>query len=63
MPYKRQFLDTKYGIPNEGVIFKFGVSVVVINTDSDIKIKEEFLGSEGLWELLTHKNVNRQHVT
>jgi hypothetical protein len=32
--------------------------------DGDITIKENgFRGSEGLWKLLTRKNVNKEHVT
>jgi hypothetical protein len=37
---------------------------VLVDQDGDITIKEnEFLVSEGLWELLTRKNVNKEHVT
>jgi hypothetical protein len=37
---------------------------VLVDQDGDITIKEnEFRGSEGLWELLTRKNVNKEHVT
>jgi len=41
-----------------------GDSPVLVDQDGDITIKEnEFRGSEGLWELLTRKNVNKGHVT
>jgi hypothetical protein len=37
---------------------------VLLNQNGDITIKEkEFRGSEGLWELLTRKTVNKEHVT
>ena len=61
MPYacKRRFLDTQYGIRNDGDIFKIGDTDVVLNTEYDITIKEkEFRGPEGVWELLTRKKVN-----
>jgi len=36
---------------------------VLVDQDSDITIKEnKFRGSEGLWELLTRENVNKEHV-
>jgi len=62
--YKKRFLEAQYGIRKDGDIFKFGYSDLVVDTDGDITIREkEFRWSEGLWELLTRKNVNRQHVT
>jgi len=37
---------------------------VLVDQDGDITIREkEFRGSEGLWELLTRKRVNKEHVT
>jgi len=37
---------------------------VVVDTDCDITIKEkEFRGSEGLWDLLTCKRLNKHHIT
>ena len=58
--YKRRFLDTQYGIRKDGDSFKIGDSPVLVDQDGDITIKEnEFRGSEGLWELLTRKNVNK----
>jgi hypothetical protein len=48
----------------DGGIFKIGDSSVLVDQDGDITIKEkEFRGSEGLWELLTRKRVNKEHVT
>jgi hypothetical protein len=61
--YKRQFLDTLYGIRKDGDIFKIRESAVLVNQDGDITIKEnEFRRSEGLWDLLTRKRVNIVHV-
>jgi len=62
--YNGRFLDTQYGIRKEVDTFQIGDSPVLVDHDVDIKIKEnEFRGSEGLWELLTRKNVNKEHVT
>ena len=48
----------------DGNIFKIGDSVVLVDHDGDITIKEkEFRVSEGLWELLTRKGMNKEHVT
>ena len=60
--YNSQLLDKQYGIRNDGDRFKIGDFVVVVDAE-DITTKEDFHGSEGLCELLTPKNVNRQHVT
>jgi len=61
--YKRQFLDTLYGIRKDGDIFKIRESAVLVDQDGDITIKEnEFRRSEGLWDLLTRKRVNIVHV-
>jgi hypothetical protein len=47
----------------DGDIFKIG-DPAVLDQDGDITVKEkEFRGSEGLWELLTYKRVNKEHVT
>ena len=62
--YKRRFLDTQYGMRKDGDIFKIGDSVVLVDQGGDITIKEtEFRSSEGLWELLTRKRMNKEHVT
>jgi len=62
--YKRRVLDTQYGIHKDGDEFKIGDSPMLVDQDGDIMIKEnEFRGSKGLWELLTRKNVNKEHVT
>jgi hypothetical protein len=62
--YNGRFLDTQYGIRKEVDTFQIGDSPVLVDHDVDIKIKEnEFRGSEGLWQLLTRKNVNKEHVT
>jgi hypothetical protein len=41
----------------------FGDSAVVLDTVGDTTIKVEFRGCKGLWELLTRRNINKQHVT
>jgi len=62
--YSRRFLDMQYCKRKDGVIFKIGDSAVLVDQDGDITIKEkEIRGSEGLWELLTSKRVNKEHVT
>jgi len=62
--YKRWFLDTQYGIRKDGYVCKIGKSSVLVDQDGDITIEEkEFRWSEGLWELLTRKKVNKEHVT
>jgi hypothetical protein len=62
--YKRRFLYTQYGTRKDGDTFKIGDSPVLVDLDGNITIKEnEFRDSEGLWELLTRKNVNKEHVT
>jgi len=62
--YKRRFLDTQYGVRKEGDIFMIGDSQVLVDTSGDITIKGRlFRGTQGLWELLTSKNVNTEAVT
>jgi len=62
--YKRRLLDTEYGIRRDGDIFNIGDSSVLVDQDGDITMKEKkFRVSEGLWELLTLKKVNKEHVT
>jgi hypothetical protein len=62
--YKRRFLDTQYDLSKDGDTFKIGDSPVLVDQDGDITIKEnELRDSEGLWELLTRKNVKKEHVT
>ena len=57
-------LDIQHGIRKDGDIFKIGDSPVLVYQDGDITIKEEeFRVSEGMWELLTRKRVNKEHVT
>ena len=66
MPYvfKLRFLDTQYGIRKDDHIFKFGDSPVLVDKAGDITTKEnEFRVSEGLLELFTRENVNKEHVT
>jgi len=62
--YKRRFLDTQYGIYKDGDILKIVDSSVLVDQDGNITIKaKDFRGLEGLWELLTRKIVNKEHVT
>ena len=62
--YKRRFLDTQYGVRKGGNKFMTGDSPVLFDTSGDITIKDRvFKGSKGLWELLTHKNVNMEVIT
>jgi len=62
--YKRRFHDTQCGTRKDGDTIKIGDSPVLVEKDGDITIKEDELRcSEGLWVLLTRKNVNKEHVT
>ena len=62
--YKQRFVDPQYGIRKDRNTFKIGDSPVLVDQDGDIRMKEnEFRSSEGLWELLTRKNVNKELVT
>jgi len=60
----RHFLDTQYGIHNDGVQLMSGDSPVFIDPDdNNITIKGTvFRETEGMWELLTRKNVNSQLI-
>ena len=62
--FNRRYLDTQYGLRNDGDSFKIGDSTVLVDPDSNITIKgREFRGKTGLWELLTRKNIDRKNVT
>jgi len=59
----RRFLDTQYGIRKDGEQLMISDSPVFVDPDDNITIKgTAFRGTEGLWELLTHKNVNTQLI-
>ena len=59
--YKRSFLDTQYGIRKEGDTFMIGESQLTVDSDSDITIKgKRFRGTQGLWELLTRRKIQRE---
>jgi len=59
----RRFLDTKYGTRKNGKHLMLGDSQVLIDTDDNFTIKgTAFRGTEGLWELLTRKNVNTEVI-
>ena len=61
--YKRSFLDTQYGIRKEGDVFMIGDSKVSVDRDSNITIKgKHFRGTQGLWELLTSRKVQRDKL-
>ena len=65
-PYdsKRSFLDTQYGIRKEGDVFMIGDSQVSVDRDSDITVKgKHFSGTQGLWELLTRRKIQRDKLT
>jgi hypothetical protein len=58
-----RFLDTQYGIREDGEQLMIGDSRVFIYPDANLIINGTALrGKEGLWELLTRKNVNTQRV-
>jgi len=62
--YKRRFPDTQSWLRKESDIFKIDDSPVLVDQDDDItSMQNEFRGSEVLWELLTRKNVNKEHMT
>ena len=62
--YKRRFLGTQYGVRKDGDMFTIGDSPMVVDTGGVITIKGRvFKGSEGLWELLTHKTLNTEFIT
>ena len=62
--YKRGFLDTTYGIRKTGNTFMIGNSPVEVDNNSNVHIKQrEFKGTQGLWELLTRKRVDKKVVT
>jgi len=62
--HKSSFLDTQYGIRKEGDVFMIGDSQVSVDTDSDITNKgKHFRGTQGLWELLTRRKIQRDKLT
>ena len=61
---KKPFLDTEYGIRQVGNSFMIGNSKVGVDADSNIRVRNvEFLGTKGLWELLTRNRVNKKLIT
>jgi len=45
-------------------MFMIGDSPIVVDTSGDVTIKKRvFMGSKGLWEMLTQKNVNTEYIT
>ena len=62
-PYRRCYIDTKNGIRTDGELFMIGDSPLFIDSDGNITIKGTmFSGTEGLFEILTRKNVNMEFV-
>jgi len=60
----RRVPDTEYGIRRVGDEFMIGDSQVSVDRDGNIHIKEvEFSATNGLWELLTRRKVNKRLVT
>jgi len=59
----RSFLYTQHGIRKDAELLMIGESPVFKNTDDNFTIKgTAFRASEGLWELLTRKNVNTEII-
>ena len=57
------FHETQYGIRKDGQQLMIGDSLLVIDSRDNITIKGTvFKGTEGLWELLTRKNVNMEVI-
>jgi len=57
-------LDRVYGLRKKGNVFKIGDSDVLVDKNSDLTIKgRKFEGTEGLWQLLTLKNVDLDNVS
>ena len=58
--YKSSFLDSQYGICKVDGTFMICDSQLTVDSDNDITIKvKRFRGTQGLWELLTHRKVQR----
>ena len=58
----KPFIDTTFGVRKEGKHHYIGNKHVIITEDDDIVIKEtgdRFLGTKGLWELITAKTPNK----
>ena len=64
-PYLKdmKLLDTRYGILREGDHFKIGNATVTIDNGSNLIVRgKQFKGTEGLWTLLTRKDVNYDEI-
>ena len=58
----KPFRDTTFGVRKEGDHHYIGNKHVIITEDDDIVVKESgdrFLGTKGLWELITSKKPNK----
>jgi len=61
---KKRSLDTQYGIRRDGDVFMIGDSQVGVDRDGIIHINNvQFPATNGLWELLTLKRVDKESVT
>ena len=61
---KTRSLDTEYGIRRDGDGFMIGDSRVGVDRNGNIHIKNvEFPATNGLWELLTPKRVDKKSIT
>jgi hypothetical protein len=61
--HKCGVLDIEYGLRKEGDKFFIGNSVVIVDANSDLYIKDKhFRGTPGHCELLTRKSVNKKLV-
>jgi len=60
----RRGLDTEFGIRRDADGFMIGDSQVGVDSDGNIHIKNvQFPATKGLWELLTHKRVDKKSIT
>jgi hypothetical protein len=60
---RRDVLDIEYGLRKEGDKFFIGNSDVRVDANSDLYIKDKhFIGTPGLWELLTGRSVTKKLV-
>ena len=58
-----KLLDTRYGIRREGEHLKIGNSTVTVDNASNLIVRgKQFKGTEGLWTLLTRKDVNYDDI-
>ena len=62
--FKKRSLDTEYGIRRDADGWMIGDSRVGMDSDGNIHIKNVvFPATNGLWELLTRKRVDKKSIT